>query len=73
MERATVSSVESASGGLEAEKEVVKTRKEESDVDDEKEESSDEAETDEDEEELKAPFPVGMWDLLHCDPKVRLL
>jgi len=69
MERATVSSVESASGGLEAEKEVVKTRKEESDVDDEKEESSDEAETDEEEEELKAPFPVGMWDLLHCDPK----
>merc|ERR1719228_2363713 len=33
------------------------------------EESSDEAETDEEEEEVKAPFPVGMWDLLHCDPK----
>merc|ERR1719430_2982231 len=71
MERATVSSVESASGGLEVEdkKEDVQTRKEDSDVEDGKEESSDEAETDEEEEEVKAPFPVGMWDLLHCDPK----
>ena len=29
-------------------------------------------EEEEEEEELGAPFPVGMWDLMHCDPKVKL-
>jgi len=27
------------------------------------------SETGDEEEETRAPFPVGMWDLLHCDPK----
>ena len=37
---------------------------------------SDEADTEEEEEEegnLRAPFPVGMWDLLQCDPKGELM
>jgi len=73
MERATVSSVNLASGGVEEDKEVVETKTEDSDTDQEREEASDETDTDNEEEEeeevLKAPFPVGMWDLLHCDPK----
>ena len=77
MERATVSSVNLASGGVEEDKEVVETKTEDSDTDEEREEASDETDTDNEEEEeeeevLKAPFPVGMWDLLHCDPKVKL-
>ena len=36
---------------------------------------SDEADSEEEEEgeELRAPFPVGMWDLLQCDPKGELM
>ena len=35
---------------------------------------SDQADSEEEEEEeLKAPFPVGMWDLLQCDPKGELV
>lgn len=31
------------------------------------------SETGDEEEETRAPFPVGMWDLLHCDPKGELI
>ena len=34
---------------------------------------SEEEEEEEEEEELRAPFPVGMWDLLQCDPKGELM
>ena len=35
---------------------------------------SDQADSEEEEEEeLRAPFPVGMWDLLQCDPKGELV
>ena len=37
---------------------------------------SDEADSEQEEgeeEEVRAPFPVGMWDLLHCDPKGELM
>ena len=30
-------------------------------------------EEEEEEGELRAPFPVGMWDLLQCDPKGELM
>lgn len=36
---------------------------------DSSESSSGSSESDSDGEEAEAPFPVGMWDLLHCDPK----
>ena len=31
------------------------------------------SEEEEEEEEVRAPFPVGMWDLLQCDPKGELM
>ena len=35
---------------------------------------SDQADSEEEEEEeVRAPFPVGMWDLLQCDPKGELV
>ena len=32
-----------------------------------------EEEVEQEEQELRAPFPVGMWDLLQCDPKGELM
>ena len=73
MERATLSSVEAGSREVEQDKE-------DEDRDDVAEGDEEEAggdtgvdeEEEEEEEELGAPFPVGMWDLMHCDPKVKL-
>ena len=40
------------------------------DTNDEDESNDSEEDTsDEDEKETCAPFPVAMWDMLHCDPK----
>ena len=74
MERATLSSVEAGSREVEQDKED-EDRDDVAEGDEEeagRDTGVDEEEEEEDEEELGAPFPVGMWDLMHCDPKVKL-
>ena len=74
MERATLSSVEAGSREVEQDKED-EDRDDVAEGDEEEaggDTGVDEEEEEEEEEESGAPFPVGMWDLMHCDPKVKL-
>ena len=45
------------------------SEEEESNDESEEEEDTEDEDESEDEEKDFAPFPVAMWDLLHCDPK----
>ena len=52
--------------------EIASSESEEEESNDSEEEDSedeDESEDSNEEEKAFAPFPVAMWDLLHCDPK----
>ena len=53
------------------EKTEISSSESEDESNDEEDESNDSEEdtSDEDEVETCAPFPVAMWDMLHCDPK----
>ena len=71
MERATLSSVEAGSREVEQDKED-EDRDDVAEGDEEEAGGDTGVDAEEEEEELGAPFPVGMWDLMHCDPKVKL-